>query len=100
VAVVAVKIASIYDTASPLAELIGNAKRALPMKITTRKLSNIICVVEIANFFFLVIIIPPLKSIKEPHSSSVSWFLLCFTFIVISYFILFVNIQLQEKFIF
>ena len=100
VAVVAVKIASIYDTASPLAELIGNAKRPLPMKITTRKLSNIICVVEIANFFFLVIIIPPLKSIKEPHSSSVSWFLLWFTFIVISYFILFVNIQLQEKFIF
>ena len=55
VAVVAVKSASIYGTASPLAELIGNAKSPLPTRMVTRKLSNMICVVESVNFFFLTI---------------------------------------------
>mgnify|MGYP006976637296 CR=1 FL=1 len=55
VEVVAVKSASRYGTASPLAELIGNAKSPLPMRMVTRKLSNMICVVESVNFFFLTI---------------------------------------------
>ena len=53
--VVAVKSASRYGTASPLAELIGNAKSPLPASMVTRKLSNMICVVESVNFFFLTI---------------------------------------------
>jgi len=73
--VVAVKSASRYGTASPLAELIGNAKRPLPMRIVTRKLSNMICVVESVKFFFLTISFPQ-KSIKEPTSSAVSGFLI------------------------
>ena len=55
VEVVAVKSASRYGTASPLAELIGNAKNTLPTRIVARKLSNMICVVESVNFFFLTI---------------------------------------------
>ena len=54
--VVAVKRASRYDTGSPVAELIGNASSALPTRIVPRKLSNMICVVESVNFFFLTII--------------------------------------------
>ena len=53
VEVVAVNNASGYGTASPLAELIGNAKSALPTRMVARKLSRIICVVESVNFFFL-----------------------------------------------
>ena len=55
VEVVAIKSASRYGTASPLAELIGNAKSPLPTRIVKRKLSNMICVVESVNFFFLTI---------------------------------------------
>ena len=55
VEVVAVKSASRYGTDSPEAELIGNAKSALPTKIVARKLNNIICVVENECFFFLTI---------------------------------------------
>ena len=44
-----------YGTASPSAELIGNAKSPLPTRMVTRKLSNMICVVESVNFFFLTI---------------------------------------------
>ena len=80
VEVVAVKSASRYGAASPLAELIGNAKRPLPTRIVKRKLSNMICVVESVNFFFLTIGFP-LKSIKEPTSSAVSWFLLSSLFL-------------------
>ena len=71
VEVVAVNSASRNGTASPLAELIGNANNMLPTKIVTRKLSNMICVVENANFFFLTIRFSS-KSIKEPTSSAVS----------------------------
>jgi hypothetical protein len=53
VEVVAVNNASRYGTASPLEELIGNAKSALPTRMVARKLSSIICVVESVNFFFL-----------------------------------------------
>ena len=42
VEVVAVKSASRYGTASPVAELIGNANSTLPTRIVTRKLSNIL----------------------------------------------------------
>lgn len=56
--VVAVNNASKYGTASPFAELMGNAKRALPIRMDTRKLSNIIWVVESLKFFFLTIRIP------------------------------------------
>jgi len=42
VEVVAVNRASIYGTAVPLVELIGSAKRTLPIKITRRKLNSII----------------------------------------------------------
>ena len=55
VEVVAIKSASRYGTASPLAELIGKAKSPLPTRIVVRKLSNIICVVESVIFFFLTI---------------------------------------------
>ena len=55
VEVVAVKSASRYGTASPVAELIGKANSTLPKRMVTRKLSNMICVVESANFFFLII---------------------------------------------
>jgi len=40
--VVAVNRASIYGTAFPLVELIGSAKRKLPINITRRKLNSII----------------------------------------------------------
>ena len=50
--VVAVKSASKYGTRLPVAELMGSDKRTLPIKITTKKLSNIVCVVEKFNFFF------------------------------------------------
>jgi hypothetical protein len=53
--VVAVNSASRYGTASPLAELIGNAKSKLPTRMVTRKLSNMICVVENENFLFRTI---------------------------------------------
>ena len=52
VEVVAVKSASRYGMASPVAELIGNAKSPLPTRMVAKKLSNMICVVEIVNFFF------------------------------------------------
>ena len=92
VEVVAVKSASIYGTASPLAELIGKAKSPLPMRMVTRKLSNMICVVESVNFFFLTIRFSS-KSIKKPTSSAVSWFLLSSLFsMIISYFAVYVNI--------
>ena len=55
VEVVAVKSASRYGTASPVAELIGNANSALPTRMVERKLINMICVVESVNFFFLTI---------------------------------------------
>ena len=55
VEVVAVKSASRYGTDSPLAELIGNAKSPLPIRMVTRKLNNMTCVVERVNFFFLTI---------------------------------------------
>jgi len=53
--VVAVKSASRYGTVWPLAELIGNTKSPLPTRMVTKKLSNMICVVESVNFFFLTI---------------------------------------------
>jgi hypothetical protein len=59
VEVVAVKSASRYGTASPSAELIGNANSTLPKRIVTRKLSNMICVVESVYFFFLTIKFSP-----------------------------------------
>ena len=55
VEVVAMNSASRYGTASPVAELIGKAKNALPISIVTRKLNNIICVVDNVNFRFLII---------------------------------------------
>ena len=51
--VVAVKSASKYGTLCPVAELIGNAKRILPIKITPKKLNKMICVVENLNLFSL-----------------------------------------------
>jgi hypothetical protein len=55
VEVVAVKSASRYGTATPSAELIGNTNNALPTRMVTKKLSNMVCVVESVNFFFLTI---------------------------------------------
>jgi hypothetical protein len=49
--VVAVKSASRYGTLFPVAELMGNDKRILPMRTTPKKLSKIVCVVENFNFF-------------------------------------------------
>jgi hypothetical protein len=49
--VVAVKSASRYGTLSPVAELMGNDSKMLPMKTTPRKLNKIVCVVENFNFF-------------------------------------------------
>ena len=89
VAVVAVNSASKYGTASPLAELIGSTSSRLPTKITIRKLSIIICVVERENFFFIIsntLIVAisfrfqhirpmfPEKSTREPTVSAVNWF--------------------------
>ena len=51
--VVAVKSASKYGTLCPVAELIGNTKRILPIKITPKKLNKMICVVENLNLFSL-----------------------------------------------
>jgi len=45
VEVVAINSASIYGTAVPSVELMGSAKRILPINITKRKLNNIIWVV-------------------------------------------------------
>ena len=50
--VVAVNRASIYATASPLAEAIGRASNPLPISMAARKLSNMICVVD--NFFCFI----------------------------------------------
>jgi hypothetical protein len=55
VTVVAVSSASRYRTALPMAELICNANSTIPARTVTRKLSNMICVVESLNFFFLTI---------------------------------------------
>ena len=49
--VVAVKSASRKGTLSPVAELMGRHRRMLPMKITPKKLSKMVCVVENFNFF-------------------------------------------------
>ena len=49
--VVAVKSASRKGTLLPVAELMGNDKRMLPIKITPKKLSKMVCVVENFNFF-------------------------------------------------
>jgi len=91
VEVVAVKSASRYGTASPLAELIGNAKSPLPMKMVTRKLSNMICVVESVNFFFLTIRFSSKKH-KETNvlCSQLVPFLL-FVSVIISHFAVYVN---------
>jgi hypothetical protein len=48
--VVAVKSASRNGTLFPVAELIGSDKRMLPIKITPKKLSRMVCVVENFNF--------------------------------------------------
>ena len=53
--VVAVNSASRYGTDLPVAELIGKYKNTLPISIVTRKLNNIICVVDNLNLFFLII---------------------------------------------
>ena len=91
VEVVAVNSASRYGTATPVAELMGKAKRALPSRIVTRKLSNIVCVVDKANSFFLIINNPSKKH-KEPTSSTVSWFLNYPFLIIISHYIVSVNV--------
>ena len=52
VAVVAVKRASRYGTATPSAELTGRASRRLPSRIMPRKLSMMIWVVVRRNAFF------------------------------------------------
>ena len=57
--VVAVKRASMYCTAVPSDVLIGNERSRLPINTAIRKLSIIICVVEISNFTFFNLI-PPL----------------------------------------
>ena len=44
--VVAVNNASIYGTATPVAEQIGNASKMLPINIAKKKLSIMICVVD------------------------------------------------------
>ena len=61
VAVVAVNNASRYGTASPVAELMGSAKRQLPSKIAITKLNKMICVVDKANFFLRIIRYSPKK---------------------------------------
>ena len=96
VEVVAVKSASRYGTASPLAELIGNAKSPLPMRMVTRKLSNMICVVESVNFFFLTIRF----SSKKHKGTNVLYsqlvpFLL-FVSVIISHFAVYVNTFLHN----
>jgi hypothetical protein len=55
VAVVDVNSASRYGTAFPSAELMGSARSRLPTKITARKLSIIICVVDIDIRFLFII---------------------------------------------
>ena len=77
---VAIKSASIYGTGLPLAELIGNAKSPLPTRIVTRKLSNMICVDESVNFFFLITR-ASLKRIRDPTFSTDSWFHFNFLFL-------------------
>ena len=88
VEVVAVKSASRYGTASPLAELIGNAKNTLPTRIVARKLSNMICVVVSTNFFFLTIRIFLLKAQRNQRSlqSAGSSFIYCVYYITLSRF--------------
>ena len=49
--VVAVKSASRYGTLLPVAELMGNESKMLPIKITPKKLNRMVCVVENFNFF-------------------------------------------------
>ena len=67
-------IAKGCDLKRIFAELMGKAKRTLPSRIVTRKLSNIFCVVDKANCFFLIINNSSEKH-KEPTSSTVSLFL-------------------------
>jgi hypothetical protein len=66
VEVVAVNNASRYGTDTPLAELIGKAKRMLPSKIAIIKLSKIICVVDKEILFFLITI-PRNFTKKDQH---------------------------------
>jgi hypothetical protein len=51
--VVAVNSASMNDTDTPSAQLIGRAKSRLPRSIVIMKLIRIICVVESENFLFI-----------------------------------------------
>ena len=92
VEVVAVKSASRYGTASPLAELIGNAKSPLPMRMVTRKLSNMICVVESVNFLFLTIRFSSKKHEGTNVLCSQLVPLLSLFFMIISYLAVYVNI--------
>lgn len=55
VAVVAVNSASMYGTGSLPEELMGRAKRRLPISMAAMKLSNIICVVDRLNFIFFIV---------------------------------------------
>ena len=55
VAVVAVKSASISGTAAPPLALIGQARSILPMSMTSKKLSIMICVVVGADLVFFFI---------------------------------------------
>ena len=96
VELVAVKSASRYGTASPLAELIGNAKSPLPMRMVTRKLSNMICVVESVNFFSLTIRFSSKKHKGTNALCSQLVPFLLFVFVIVSHFAVYVNIFIHD----
>ena len=96
VEVVAVKNASRYGTASPLAELIGKTKSPLPTRMVTKKLSNMICVVESVNFFFLTIRFSSKKHKGTNVLCSQLVPFLLFVSVIVSHFAVYVNIFLHN----
>ena len=97
VEVVAMKSASRYGTASPVAELIGNANSALPTRIVTRKLSNMIWVVESEKILFLTI---KFSSDKHKGTNVLCSQLVPFSvsvFVIISHFTGYVNVFLRKR---
>ena len=91
VTVVAVSSASRYRTALPMAELTCNANSILLARMVSSKPSNMICVVESLNFFFLTIRFSSKKhKVTNVLCSQLVPFIL-FVSIIISYLSLSVN---------
>jgi hypothetical protein len=95
VAVVAVKSASRYGTASPPAELIGRDRSRLPSNIAIRKLSKIICVVDRENLFFLITI-PRNLAKKDQHPLQTAGPIIII-YLIISYSRLFVKSLVRRR---